>query len=981
MTLSDTTRKSAVEPSRAVPTYTDLIPAELRREWSERGLYADVPAFDLFRAQALADPARVAVLDDAGSVTYGELLESCLCIAAGLRELGVGVGDVVAAQLPNSRRAVAVDLATAALGAAVLPFPAGRGDRDVRTLLRRSRASVLVTPEHYQDHDLVAVVERLRPELPALRHVVADRVPEATRPRPEITATFAELLSTDPVPLDNLPEVDPNAVVRLLVSSGTESEPKLVAYSHNALIGGRGRFLSRLQGDRPMRAMYLMPLGSSFGSGASFCVLALLGGSLVLRTRFDPGTALAALYTDRPTHLLGVPTMFQQMLAHPDLARTDTSSVRQLITGGALIDEATARRATEGLGGRLISLYGSADGVNCHTTEDDPLSVTVGTVGRPDPDVCAIRIVGEDGAPLGTGAIGRVHARGPMSPLCYVDAPELNDRYRLPGGWVDTGDLGYLDEDGRLRLTGRAKDIIIRGGGNISPAEVEDAISGHPGVLGVACVGVPDPTLGQRLCACVTVLGDRAPSLTELTTRLVARGLERRKLPEYLLVLPAFPIGVAGKIDKRALAARAREQFAGLVREGNGVVPGCEADLRPVAARRGTVGELAAAVRAYVDEQILPVERDLATGDAVAGRLLAELRSQARRAGLWGLGHATELGGAGLALPDYLLLAEQEGRTLSGPAVFGTETVLDVRMVHAHGRPALQEHYLDRMCRGELLPSFGMTEPGRAGSVPEGLATRAERVPDGWRITGRKWFISNAGIADLTVVVARTGDDGFSVFLVPTSAPGYRRVRPLTVLGGHSGQWEIELDGVVVDDDHLVGVEGGGLQVIQERLTLGRTLRAMHWIGLAQRAFDLMCARLREREVHGGPLGGKQLMHEHVFAAYTGISAARSLVRRAAARLDAGQPARVEVAAAKVAASRIAVDVIDRAVQVHGAEGLSDETPLAAMVRAARATRIYDGADEVHTTTAATWLLRGFDDSPRHDFVDEFDNPGRRLAG
>jgi acyl-CoA synthetase (AMP-forming)/AMP-acid ligase II len=173
-------------------------------------------------------------------------------------------------------------------------------------------------------------------------------------------------------------------------------------------------------------------------------------------------------------------------------------------------------------------------------------------VGRPDPAVTDIRVVD-----------GEICARGPMTPLCYVDAPELDRRHRLPGGWVRTGDAGFFDADGTLHVVRRLKRVVIRGGYTISPAEVERALDGHPVVAEAACVPVPDPDLGERLCACVTVRpGHRAPSLDQLTAFLRERGLSRRKLPEHLVVLPELPLGRTGKVCLPTVTRLAAEHHA-----------------------------------------------------------------------------------------------------------------------------------------------------------------------------------------------------------------------------------------------------------------------------------------------------------------------------------------------------------------------------------------------------------------------------------
>ncbi|QTN44617.1 acyl--CoA ligase [Ectopseudomonas mendocina] len=529
----------------------DLVPMDVRNEWVRNGTYPNKSVFQLFRQHAERHPEKLAVLSPEASISYGELLERSLRLAAGLRAQGIVPGDVVAYQLTNSWRCCAIDLAAAALGAVVAPFPPGRGRLDIESLLRRCAARAVVVPDEFAGIDLCELIESLRPTLLSLRILIVEGQAR------QGWSALDRLLDAEPLGREAMPEVCPNSPVRLLVSSGTESEPKLVAYSHNALVGGRGRFLQRLHEDgESFRGMYLVPLGSSFGSTATFGSLSWLGGSIVVLPKFDVPTAIRAIETLRPTHVLGVPTMLQRIAADPLLAEVDTSSLVGLISGGSLIDEASVRRCVEAFGCGFISLYGSADGVNCHNTLDDPLEVVLRSVGRPNPSVCEIRIVDEQGGELPQGEIGEIKARGPLSPMQYVNAPELDARYRDAEGWVCTGDLGYIDRDGYLILAGRRKDIIIRGGQNISPVQIEMLATGHPDVVCVACVPVPDPDLGQRVCICVTLREGAARfSLAELTDYLRQQGLEVNKLPEYLRFYRALPLSPAGKVDKKVLAA------------------------------------------------------------------------------------------------------------------------------------------------------------------------------------------------------------------------------------------------------------------------------------------------------------------------------------------------------------------------------------------------------------------------------------------
>lgn len=529
----------------------DLVPMDVRREWVRDGSYPNKSVFQLFWQHAERHPEKLAVISPEERISYGELLDRSLRLAASLRAAGIVPGDVVAYQLTNNWRCCAIDLAAAALGAVVAPFPPGRGRLDTESLLRRCDARAVVVPAEFGGIDLCELIESLRPSLLSLRILIVEG--EARRGWSSLDC----LMDVEPLAAETLPEVCPNSPVRLLVSSGTESEPKLVAYSHNALLGGRGRFLQRLHADgESFRGLYLVPLGSAFGSTATFGGLSWLGGTIVVLPKFDVPAAIRAIETLRPTHILGVPTMLQRIAADPLLAEVDKSSLVGLISGGSLIDEASVRRCVEVFGCGFISLYGSADGVNCHNTLDDPLEVVLRSVGRPNPGVCEIRIIDEQGVELPRGEVGEIKARGPLSPMQYVNAPELDALYRDAGGWVCTGDLGYIDRDGYLILVGRKKDIIIRGGQNISPVQIEMLATGHPDVVCAACVPVPAPDLGQRVCICVT-LREGAPrfSLAELTDYLRQQGLEVNKLPEYLRFYRQLPLNPAGKVDKKALAA------------------------------------------------------------------------------------------------------------------------------------------------------------------------------------------------------------------------------------------------------------------------------------------------------------------------------------------------------------------------------------------------------------------------------------------
>lgn len=513
----------------------DLVPAELRAHWVEQGLCPDRPIYDLFTERVRSHPAREAVIDGEVTLTYQDLDQAVRRVAAALSADGFGQGDVIGIRLPSGWRMVVAELAVAAIGAVVLAYPGGGGTKDTISLLGRSRAAAGIFSDP-ADAEVAAGLPTLR-----AAHVFDDLDSGADW---------------------HPPELDPEAPVRILVTSGSQSEPKMIAYSHNAMAGGRANYVRALSGgDEPMRALALMKLASSYGSLVTHVSIAALGATVVLQDRFDAGDALRAVTRHRPTHLFGVPTMLRRLTEHPAEADEDLSSLRAVVSSGAPLSDVTARACTRRFAARVITVYGSSDGINCHTA----LTGTgegAGT-GSPDPEVAEIRIVDEVGRDAGPGEAGEIWARGPMTPLSYVADTELDERHRTRGGWVRSGDRGVLDELGRLHVLGRMDNAVLRGGFQISPAEVEREIGAHPGVVDVACVPIPDVELGQRLCACISqAAGTEDLTLDEVAAFLEGdRGLERRKLPEFLLRLPELPLAPTGKVCRRTVTAIAAERF------------------------------------------------------------------------------------------------------------------------------------------------------------------------------------------------------------------------------------------------------------------------------------------------------------------------------------------------------------------------------------------------------------------------------------
>jgi alkylation response protein AidB-like acyl-CoA dehydrogenase len=372
-------------------------------------------------------------------------------------------------------------------------------------------------------------------------------------------------------------------------------------------------------------------------------------------------------------------------------------------------------------------------------------------------------------------------------------------------------------------------------------------------------------------------------------------------------------------------------------------------------------------VMRFVEDRVYPCEAQLERPWAEVLPLVDQLRAEARREGLWALGHPLDIGGGGLTMRDYLFVNEVIGRSPPAQVVLGANTLQTALLLRSYATPQIREQLLVPLVADGNGVSFAVTEPGVASSDPTQLSTRAVLDGDEWVVTGRKWFTSWVDRSGHVLVMCRTEPGGtpphqaFSMIVVPTGAPGFRIVRELQVLGLRdvlSGHFELELDSVRVPAGNLLGPRGAAFRLAQERLGPGRIYHCMRWLGMAQRAFDLLCRRANDRETGGRPLAERQLVQKMIFDSYCQIQSNRLLVLHTAELVDRGDEGRVEVSAIKVACAAMVHDVVDRAMQVYGGEGMTNLTPLESMYRHARYGRIVDGPDEVHVQRVARLLAR-----------------------
>jgi acyl-CoA dehydrogenase len=398
------------------------------------------------------------------------------------------------------------------------------------------------------------------------------------------------------------------------------------------------------------------------------------------------------------------------------------------------------------------------------------------------------------------------------------------------------------------------------------------------------------------------------------------------------------------------------------------------ADLEPAE----EVRELRERYRAFMDEHVYPNEPVFAREDGEADALVAELRGKAKAEGLWAPHIGPEAGGSGRGFLAYAYLNEVIGRSLWAQLVFGCQApdAGNAEILHLFGSDEQRERWLRPLVAGEVRSYFSMTEPEVSGADPTGLRTTAVQDGDEWVVDGHKWFSTGAEGAAFGIVMAVTEPKEephrrMSQIVVPADALGVT-ITAVPVLGHRGRGWsthcEVRYSGVRVPLGNLLGERGAGFRIAQKRLGPGRIHHVMRWLGQMQRGFELLCSRALEREAFGGPLAEKQTVQNWIADSAAEIQACRLLTLDAAHKIDRGDEARVEVSLIKFYAARVLNDVLDRAIQVHGALGLTHETPLAAMALAARGGRIYDGPDEVHRMVVSRRILAAFAEGGRWEF-------------
>jgi len=494
----------------------------------------------------------VAVVDGDTILSHADVESSVCALAGGLADLGVEPGDVVSWQLPNWHEALLLHHAVLRLGAVSNPVNVILRGREVRYILKRARAKVMVIPGTFRGFDFVAMMAEIMPDLPDIAAVVT------VRPATPVDSSLVDLMSRGAA-LAPTAEVSrtPDDVAVLMFTSGTTADPKGVLHTHNTLDYECQSVIDTFALDADDVVFMASPVTHVTGLLYGLQMPSMLRAPVVLQDVWEPGGALTLLERYQCTFTVAATPFLHGLVHHPERTSFDLTRFRAFVCGGADVPSALIREATEQLNCVASRAYGSTEMPILTTSGPDaPLEQ------RADTDGTAIggaefRILDEDDHAVPAGAVGELHTRGPEQFVGYLQA-EFNDAL-LPGGWFRTGDLAVCDAAGRLTIRGRKKDIIVRGGENISVAEVEDLLFEHPDLAEIAIVAMPDPVMVERACAFAVPAAGARPTLESLADFLVGREIAKQKIPERLVLVDELPKTQSGKVQKFVLREQARQ--------------------------------------------------------------------------------------------------------------------------------------------------------------------------------------------------------------------------------------------------------------------------------------------------------------------------------------------------------------------------------------------------------------------------------------
>ncbi|WP_346839454.1 AMP-binding protein [Microbulbifer sp. SAOS-129_SWC] len=504
-------------------------------------------------------PDDVAIyLEHEPAITFGSIADQARRLITGLQKLGLEQGDVISFQLPNWREAVILDIAASAMGLVVNPVIPIYRDRELRFILKDARTKLIFIPERVRSLEFPSMIARLKAELPDLQHIVTVRAADNYAGM----LRFEALLDSDPADLSKLPTIDPNSVKTILYTSGTTGNPKAVLHSHNTLSRVIQNSVEswRLTGEDIM--LMPSPVTHITGYGSGMVLPFITPVKSALMARWDADAAVEFIQRIAATASVGATPFLVELLAAAKRHNTKLPSMRLFACGGASVPPKLIDQCYDELENcRAFRVYGSTEA---------PV-ITQGFVGDGQQGLAAatdgmiygydIKIVDDSGSSLPVGCEGEIAVRGAGLMLGYAD-PEQNRASHDTDGYFYTGDIGMCTEDQAILITDRKKDIIIRGGENISAREIEDVLYEHPGIREVAVVAMPHERLGEGVCAYIVPVGNPLSiDLKGVAAFASKAGMARQKIPEHIEVVQDLPRTASGKVKKDILRNEISARF------------------------------------------------------------------------------------------------------------------------------------------------------------------------------------------------------------------------------------------------------------------------------------------------------------------------------------------------------------------------------------------------------------------------------------
>lgn len=505
----------------------------------------------LFGERVRTHPDRELVIGGAQRLTYGQVAEQVSGLATSLADLGIRPGDRIGVDLPNWPEWVVSMLACARLGATVVPIDPALSFHELKYQLRHSEVRAVVTAETWAATDYLELYEELLPDLPDLRFLVTVG-PEDVWTDDRIFQ-FEDLVSRGRHRDFAAPSFDPDtAPLALLYTSGTMGKPKGVLLSHRNLVETALRTGESLGLRDAERVLAAVPFFHVFGT-STVVTTVVHGGTLVLQERFEPAAALDLLESERVSVFHGVPTMFHLLMREPSFERRQLRALRTGVVAGAPVTPELVRRIRTWCDVEIAYGLTETGPTVSMTRRGDPADRREQTVGQPIPGVDVKVVDVATGTLHGPEAVGELAVKGTNVMLGYHRMPGETARVLTPEGYFLTGDLAMIDEDGFVQVVGRRKEMIIRGGNNVTPREVEDVLRTHPAVDDVCAVGVPNELLGELVCACVVAVEGAIVTGDELK-EFCRDHLVDYKVPDLVRFFDAFPMTGSGKVKRRELA-------------------------------------------------------------------------------------------------------------------------------------------------------------------------------------------------------------------------------------------------------------------------------------------------------------------------------------------------------------------------------------------------------------------------------------------